>query len=76
MQISAAYLTSQVYWIMMRKVLACSEVNSCILEKRIFRQREEQFNALRTGAAGLDGPAKKVIIRTLDIGADKRVDYF
>ncbi|MCR4689088.1 MAG: phosphoenolpyruvate--protein phosphotransferase, partial [Saccharofermentans sp.] len=35
---------------------------------------EEQFNAYRTVAQNMAG--KKVIIRTLDIGADKQVDYF
>ena len=35
---------------------------------------EEQFNAYRAVAENMAG--KKVIIRTLDIGADKQVDYF
>lgn len=35
---------------------------------------EEQFKAYRTVAETMAG--KKVIIRTLDIGADKQVDYF
>ena len=35
---------------------------------------DEQFEAYRAVAAAMDG--KRVIIRTLDIGADKQVDYF
>ena len=35
---------------------------------------EEQFEAYRTVASAMNG--KRVIIRTLDIGADKQVDYF
>lgn len=35
---------------------------------------DEQFEAYRSVAAALNG--KRVVIRTLDIGADKQVDYF
>ena len=35
---------------------------------------DEQFDAYRAVAAAMDG--KRVVIRTLDIGADKQVDYF
>ena len=35
---------------------------------------EEQFEAYRSVAAAMNG--KRVVIRTLDIGADKQVDYF
>jgi phosphotransferase system enzyme I (PtsI) len=43
------------------------------LETDDFPSEEMQFKAYRTVAEGLAG--KKVIIRTLDIGADKQVDY-
>lgn len=44
------------------------------LEKDHFPTDEEQFFAYKTVAERMAG--KKVIIRTLDIGADKQVDYF
>ena len=39
-----------------------------------YPSEDEQFEAYRTVAAAMNG--KRVIIRTLDIGADKQVDYF
>ena len=39
-----------------------------------YPSEEEQFEAYRSVAAAMDG--KRVVIRTLDIGADKQVDYF
>ncbi len=39
-----------------------------------YPSEEQQFKAYRTVAENMAG--KKVIIRTLDIGADKQVDYF
>lgn len=44
------------------------------LESSNYPTEEEQFRAYRTVAENMAG--KKVIIRTLDIGADKKVDYF
>ncbi len=44
------------------------------LESDDFPSEEEQFKAYRMVAENMAG--KKVIIRTLDIGADKQVDYF
>lgn len=39
-----------------------------------YPSEDEQFEAYRAVAAAMDG--KRVVIRTLDIGADKQVDYF
>ncbi len=44
------------------------------LENSTYPTEEEQFNAYKTVARNMAG--KRVIIRTLDIGADKQVDYF
>ncbi|MBP3664355.1 MAG: phosphoenolpyruvate--protein phosphotransferase, partial [Tyzzerella sp.] len=44
------------------------------LEKDDYPTEEEQFAVYKTVAQNMAG--KKVIIRTLDIGADKQVDYF
>ena len=44
------------------------------LESDDFPTEEDQFNAYRSVAQTMAG--KKVIIRTLDIGADKQADYF
>lgn len=44
------------------------------LENSHYPTEEEQFLAYKTVAEKMEG--KKVVIRTLDIGADKKVDYF
>lgn len=44
------------------------------LEKEDYPTEEEQFAVYKTVAQNMAG--RKVIIRTLDIGADKQVDYF
>lgn len=44
------------------------------LESEDYPSEEQQFKAYRTVAENMAG--KKVIIRTLDIGADKQVGYF
>ncbi len=44
------------------------------LDRKGFPSEDEQFEVYKTVLEKMDG--KKVIIRTLDIGADKQVDYF
>lgn len=44
------------------------------LEKNDYPTEEEQFRVYKTVLENMAG--KKVVIRTLDIGADKQVDYF
>lgn len=44
------------------------------LEKDNYPTEEEQFQVYKTVAQNMAG--RKVVIRTLDIGADKQVDYF
>lgn len=44
------------------------------LENSDYPTEDEQFEAYRTVAEKMDG--KRVVIRTLDIGADKQADYF
>lgn len=44
------------------------------LERKDFPTEQEQFEVYRKVLVSMSG--KKVIIRTLDIGADKKVDYF
>ena len=51
-----------------------SEANFCIWRKKPIRQRKNRFFVYKTVAETMAG--KRVIIRTLDIGADKQADYF
>ncbi len=44
------------------------------LDRSDFPDEEEQFSVYKTVLQSMGG--KKVVIRTLDIGADKQVDYF
>ena len=51
-----------------------SEVNFSILEEMISQRRKNSFRHINRYRA--DHGRQKVIIRTLDIGADKQVEYF
>lgn len=73
MQISEVFPISRVCWIMMQKVSVCSKRISVSWKNR-FSDRGRTVCSLQTGVTA-DG-RQKVIIRTLDIGADKQVDYF
>jgi len=44
------------------------------LRTHSFPSEEEQFSAYRAVAAAMEG--RRVVIRTLDLGADKQADYF
>jgi len=44
------------------------------LENTFFPSEQEQFEAYKTVAQSMEN--KKVVIRTMDIGADKQADYF
>ena len=65
--------TLEQYLKMMQVESVCSEVSSFIL-RTAHSTEEQQFAVYKQVAESMAG--KKVIIRTLDIGADKQVDYF
>ena len=56
----------------------CSALSSCTeflyLAANDYPSEEEQFKAYKEVATAMNG--KRVVIRTLDIGADKQVEYF
>lgn len=57
-----------------RRAYDCSGVSFYILKRKTYPTEEEQFAAYRQVAEMMAG--KEVIIRTMDIGADKQADYF
>ncbi len=59
---------------MMQEGSDFSEVSSCIWKAKISRLKNS--SSRYTNRLQKIWQAKKVIIRTLDIGADKQVDYF
>lgn len=64
----------QVYWPMMQAGIGLFRSEFLYLEADNYPDEEAQFQAYKTVAENMAG--KKVIVRTLDIGADKQVDYF
>ena len=59
---------------MMQPESVCSEVSSYIWKQITIRMKKHSSRHTRQVAENMAG--KKVIVRTLDIGADKQVDYF
>ena len=59
---------------MMQAESVCSAVSSYIWRIETFPTEEQQFCSIQAGCR--KHGREKVIIRTLDIGADKQIDYF
>ena len=74
MPTSEVQVMLRMYLPMMRKASDFSVSEFVYLEKEDYPTEEEQFQVYKTVAQNMAG--KKVIIRTLDIGADKQIDYF
>ena len=74
MPISEVFPTLPPYLKMMRRASVLFRSEFLYLQNNDYPTEEEQFSAYRRVLEMMAG--KRVIIRTMDIGADKKIDYF